>query len=280
MNYRHIDPQPLSGAIGAEVRGVDLAYASDDVWDEIHALYLDRIALFFPGQTLNPTALADVVSHFGPVGKYPFSPGLPEEPRVFSLVKEPHETKNFGEGWHTDTTYTDIPPKATALYSVETPPAGGDTLFANMYLAYDALSDGLKETLAGLRAVHSTAVRRGGGRAVGNSYQSVKLSGHDKAVLEAVHPLVRTHPINGRKVIYVDALHTARIEGWTDAESQPLLEYLYQCQQRTEFTCRYQWEPNVLAVWDNCAAQHLAVNDYHGHRREMYRLSIAGERPV
>ncbi|MBT5110285.1 MAG: taurine dioxygenase [Rhodospirillaceae bacterium] len=280
MTYRLIEPKSLSGAIGAEVRGVDLAHASDDVWDEIRALFLDRIALFFPGQTLGPKALASVAEHIGPVGEYPFVEGFAEEPRVFAVVKESHETKNFGEGWHSDTTYTDIPPKATVLYSVETPRAGGDTLFANMHLAYEGLSEGLKTMLSGLRAVHSSTVRKGGGRAAGNAYQSVKLVAKNRPVLEATHPLVRTHPETGRKALYVDALHTARIEGWSEAESKALLEYLYQQQQRPELTCRYEWEPGVFAVWDNCAAQHLAVNDYHGYRREMHRLSIAGERPV
>ncbi|MBL4720930.1 MAG: TauD/TfdA family dioxygenase [Alphaproteobacteria bacterium] len=280
MEYRQIEPKPLCGAIGAEVCGVDLTQANSEVWAEIHALFRDRKALFFPGQALDPKSLAMVSENFGEIGEYPFAEGFPEEPRVFSIVKEPEETKNFGEGWHSDTTYTDCPPMATVLYSVETPPRGGDTMFANMELAYDSLSDGLKKSLAGLRAVHSAAVRKGGGRAAGNSYQSVKLVNQDKMNLEATHPLVRTHPVTGRKALYVDALHTSHIEGWTEAESAPLLEYLYTCQQRPEFTGRYRWETGVFAIWDNCAAQHMAINDYHGYRREMYRLPIAGGRPV
>ena len=169
---------------------------------------------------------------------------------------------------------------ATVLYSVEVPPYGGDTLFANMHLAYETLSDGMKNLLQGLRAINSAAHRKGGGRAAGNSFQSVRLVDQAKMNREATHPVVRTHPETGRKALYVNALHTVRFDGWTEEESRPLLEFLYGHNQRPEFTCRYRWQPGTFTIWDNCAAQHLAVNDYHGHRREMHRLSIEGARPI
>jgi taurine dioxygenase len=280
MAYRKITVVPLAGALGAEVHGVDLTQADAENWDEIRHAFLDRLVLAFPGQRLGPKAMVEAAAHFGPVGFYPFAQGLAEEPHVFAIAKEPHETKNFGEGWHSDTTYTEIPPMATVLYSVEVPPYGGDTLFANMHLAYETLSDGMKAMLEGLRAINSAAHRKGGGRAAGNAYQSVKLVGQDKMNLEAVHPVVRTHPVTGRKALYVNGLHTVRFDGWTEAESRPLLEFLYRHQERPEFTCRYRWQAGTFAIWDNRAAQHLAVNDYHGFRREMHRLSIEGERPV
>ncbi|MEM9682284.1 MAG: TauD/TfdA family dioxygenase [Pseudomonadota bacterium] len=280
MSRQTIDPVPLSGALGAEIRGIDLLAATDDTWADITAAFHDHLVLAFPGQTLSPTDLVTVAGRFGTVGFYPFAEGLAEEPHVFAIIKEPHERVNFGEGWHTDTTYTERPPKATALYSVEVPPQGGDTLFANMYLAYDALSDGMKDFIDGLCAVHSAGHRKGGGRAAGNSFSSVKLVDQEKMTLEAIHPVVRTHPETGRKALYADALHTARIDGWTAEESGPLLDYLYRHMQRPEFTCRYRWQPGTFAIWDNRAAQHLAVNDYHGHRREMHRLSIEGDRPA
>ena len=273
MIYKHIKPKLLSGAIGAEVYGIDLINANNDVWKEIHKLYLDRLVLFFPEQILSPPELVDIVRHFGPVSKYLFAPlrtgSLLEEPLIYSLVKETYETWNIGNGWHTDTTFADMPPKATAMYSIDVPLVGGDTLFANMYLAYDALSNEFKKALQKLRAVHNSEGRRVNPR-----------PGKNRRFIEAIHPLVRTHPETYRKVLYVDALHTVGIEGWKDEESQPLLEYLYKCQQQPEFTCRYRWTPNVLAIWDNCAAQHYAINDYHGYRREMYRLSVVGGRPV
>lgn len=270
---------PVSGAIGATVSGVDLLRASDGDWERIRAAFLDHLVLFFPDQTLDPGDIVEVGAHFGEPCFYPFIEGLPEAPMVIPLVKEPHERKNFGEGWHTDTTYTECPPKATALYAVDVPPVGGDTMFANMYLAYERLSAGMQALLAPLHAVHSTAARRDGGRAAGNAYQSVRLKNQDR-VLEAIHPVVRTHPETGRKALYVDELHTARIDGMTEEESRPLLQFLYRQQGRPEFSCRHRWSAGTFAVWDNRAAQHYALNDYHGQRREMLRLSIAGDRPV
>lgn len=278
-DYRHIEVVPLAGALGAELRGVDLAAAGEAVWDEIRTAFLDRQALFVSGQSLDAKGFAAAGARFGALGFYPFVEGLPEEPHVFALVKEPGETKNFGEGWHSDTTYSERPPKATALYAVDVPAFGGDTMFANMALAYDTLSDGMKALLAPLRAVNSASKRKGGGRAAGNSYQSVRLKNRDQD-LEAVHPVVRTHPETGRKTLYVNALHTVRFDGWSEAESQPLLEFLYRHAVRPEFTCRYRWSAGTFAIWDNRAVQHFALNDYHGQRRAMLRISIEGDVPA
>ena len=278
-DYRHIDVRPIAGAIGAEVRGVNLKSVETAAWDEIRAAFHDRLVLFFPGQDLSAPEMAAAGAHFGELAYYPFIEGLKEEPYVIPLIKEASEWKNFGEGWHSDTTYTERPPMATGLYSIEVPEVGGDTMFANMYLAYETLSDGMKEMLAPLRAVNSSAARKDGGRASGNSYQSVKLIKHD-ADLEGIHPVVRTHPETGRKALYVNALHTTHFVSWTREESKPVLEYLYRHKSRPEFTCRYSWAPNTFAIWDNRAAQHFALNDYHGQRREMRRLSIAGEVPA
>ena len=277
--YRHIDVRPVSGALGAEIRGVDLKAAGEAAWNEIRAAFLDRLVLFFPDQQLEPKEMAAAGAQFGKPDYYPFIEGLPEEPYVIPLIKEADERKNFGEGWHSDTTYTEKPPKATCLYSVDLPEIGGDTLFANMYLAYDALSDGMKALLAPLKAVNSAAARKDGGRASGNNYQSVKLINRDQD-LEGIHPVVRTHPETGRKALYVNALHTMRFEGWTEAESKPVLKFLYEHNQRPEFSCRHSWSVGTFAIWDNRAAQHFALNDYHGQRREMRRMSIAGDVPV
>lgn len=275
---RPFEVVPLAGALGAELRGVDLASAGDASWDEIRAAFLDRMVLFVPGQSLDAKGFETIGARFGALGFYPFIEGLPEAPHVFALVKEPDETKNFGEGWHSDTTYSAQPPKATALYAVDVPAYGGDTMFANMALAYDTLSDGMKALLAPLRAVNSASRRKGGGRAAGNTYQSVRLKNRDQA-MEAVHPVVRTHPETGRKSLYVNALHTVRFDGWTEEESRPLLEFLYAHATRPEFTCRYRWSAGTFAIWDNRSAQHFALNDYHGQRREMLRLSVEGDVP-
>ena len=277
--YTHIDVRPISGALGAEVRGVDLTRASEAAWEELRAAFLVHLVLFVPGQSLDPVRFAKAASGFGELGFYPFIEGLPEEPHVFRLVKEPGERKNFGAGWHSDTTYSDVPPKATGLYAVEVPEAGGDTQFANMYLAYETLSDGMKALLDPLRGVSDSTKRKGGGRAKGNSYQGVALKS-DARDLRTVHPVVRTHPETGRKALYVNEFHTTHFEGWSRAESEPVLDFLYRHKSRPEFTCRYRWTPGTFAIWDNRAAQHYALNDYHGQRREMLRVSIAGDVPV
>ncbi|MBT6273545.1 MAG: taurine dioxygenase [Chromatiales bacterium] len=274
-----LDIRPLSGALGAEIYGVDLSDLDDATWTAVREAFLRHLVLFFPEQSMDARGLAEAGKHFGELGFYPFIEGLPEEPHVFPIVKEPHETKNFGEGWHSDTTYTEVPPMATMLYAVDVPSVGGDTLFANMYLAYESLSEGMQALLSSLKAVNSAAKRSGGGRSAGNSFQGVTFKNQDQ-LLEGIHPIARTHPETGRKALYVNALHTARIEGMTDAESAPLLEYLFAHKSRPEFTCRYRWAAGTVAIWDNRAAQHYALNDYHGHRREMLRLSIAGDMPV
>lgn len=269
----------LSPALGAEITGVDLRSASPGQWEAIHDAFAEYLVLFFPGQQLTAPELEAAGRHFGELGHYPFIEGLTEAPHVFPIVKEASERKNFGEGWHSDTTYTPVPPMATMLSAVEIPPLGGDTLFANMYLAYESLSPGMQTLLAPLRGVNRSSKRRGGGRSAGNQFRSVTFKNRDQD-LEGIHPLIRTHPVTGRKALYLNRLHTSHIDGWTEPESRPLLAYLYRRMTRPEFTCRYGWREGTAAIWDNRAAQHYALNDYHGSRREMLRLSIAGQVPA
>ena len=279
MRPKHIKIRPLSGSLGAEVTGVNVISASDDAWEEIQQAFLERMVLFFPDQKLDPKSFKNVGSRFGELSYYPFVEGLREERYVIPLIKEPTETKIFGEGWHSDTTYTEQPPKATALYSIEVPDVGGDTMFSNMYQAYETLSPAMRELLEPLRAVNAASARKGGGRAEGNAYKSVKLINRDQK-MEGIHPVARTHPETGRKALYINSLHTTHFVGWTQAESKPLLDYLCRHKARPEFTCRYKWRQDTFAIWDNRAVQHSALNDYHGKRREMWRISISGEVPV
>lgn len=273
------DIRPLAGALGAEVYGVDLAAADPDTWHAIRAALAKYILLAFPGQSLAPEVLVQVGQNFGTVGFYPFAVGLADEPAIFPIVKEPHETRNFGEGWHSDTTYAACPPNATGLYAIDIPPAGGDTLFANMHAAYEALSDGMKAMLSPLRAVNSSTKRKTSGRRDDNSALGDMQKLRDDRVLVASHPVVRTHPVTGRKALYINALHTVCFEGWRESESRDLLAFLYEHATQPEFTCRYRWHAGTFAIWDNRSAQHLAVNDYHGYRREMHRLTIEGDQP-
>ena len=278
MTKPRLEVRPLSGAIGAEVFGVDLAEPQgEDTIREIRAALLEHVVIFFRDQELAPQQLLALAERFGEPAEYPFIKGLPECPLVLPVVKEPHERTNFGGIWHSDTAYLERPALGTLLYALETPPAGGDTLFANMYLAYETLSEGMRRLLEGLRGVNVA------GKAVTlktrEEMHSKRGTAADPEAVSAVHPVVRTHPETGRKSLYVNFAHTLRFEGMTEEESAPLLNYLFTHQIKPEFTCRFRWQPGSLAFWDNRASQHYPLNDYHGHRRVMHRVTLVGDRP-
>ena len=247
----------------------------DEVVAEIRQAFLDHAVLFFRGQKLTPVEQLQFARRLGEPMEYPQLKGLPECPLITPVVKLEHESHNFGGVWHSDTTYLERPPMASMLYAVEIPPYGGDTLFANQYLAYETLSAGMRETLGRLRGVNTSTkadVTR-------SREDRLRAAGVESKALAAVHPVVRTHPETGRRALYVNAGHTAHFEGWTEAESAPLLSYLFAHQIKPEFTCRFRWEVGSLAMWDNRCAQHNPVNDYHGYRRIMHRVTLAGDIP-
>lgn len=269
---------PIAGALGAEIHGVDLAVPlDDDVVARIRQALLEHLVVFFRDQRLTPGQLIGFGRRFGPLGRYPFVQGLPAHPEIIEVAKLPHEKSNFGGVWHSDTTYLDEPPMGSMLYALEVPPFGGDTLFANMFLAYERLSGGMQRLLDGLRVVNSSAkadVTRTREDRVASS------PGKDAhRVFEATHPAVRTHPESGRKALYVNFAHSVRFEGMTEAESAPLLDFLFQHQIKPELTCRFRWERGSIAFWDNRSTQHNPVNDYHGHLRRMLRITLVGDRP-
>ena len=275
-HYRHIEVRPVAGALGAVVRGVDIARPlEDEVITEVRQAFLDHLVVFIRDQKLTPQAQLAFAQRFGQPMEYPQLKGLPECPLVTPVVKLEHERVNFGGVWHSDTSYLARPPMASMLYAVETPPRGGDTLFANQYLAYETLSEGLRQTLAGLVGVNSSA------KADVSKTREDRLrdAGAELKVLIGEHPVVRTHPETGRKALYLNFGHTARFRDWTEQESAPLLDYLFMHQVKPEFTCRFQWEPGSLAFWDNRCAQHYPVNDYHGFRRVMHRVTLEGDPP-
>jgi taurine dioxygenase len=273
-----LDVRPLSGAIGAEILGIDLSCDLDDpTVAAIRRVWLDHLVIFFRDQDLPPARFREVAARFGQPIEYPFVKGLDGFPEVTPVVKLEHETMNFGGVWHTDTAYLEIPPQGTWLIAREVPPLGGDTLFANQYLAYESLSEGLRRVLDGLVAVNESAkadvtrtredrIKEGAGSEA-------------KRRFVAEHPVVRVHPETGRRALYVNFGHTTRFAGMTEAESAPLLAYLFQQQVKPEFTCRFRWRPGSIAFWDNRCAQHNPVNDYHGHRRVMHRVTLAGDKP-
>jgi len=275
-NYRHIEVRPVAGALGAEIRGVDISRDLEtDVVAEIRQAFLDHLVIFLRDQTVTPHQQLAFAGKFGEPMAYPQLKGLPEAPMITAVVKLEHERNNFGGIWHSDTTYLAEPPMASLLLARELPPYGGDTLFANQYLAYDELSDGLKATLDGLVGVSSSAkadVTR-------TREDRMKAAGAEPKVMMAEHPIVRTHPETGRKALFTSDAHTSHIKGWTEKESLPLLRFLWDHQVRPEFTCRFRWQAGSLAFWDNRCAMHNPINDYHGFRRVMHRVTLAGDRP-
>ena len=270
--------EPIAGALGAEIGGVDLTRSLDEgVVVAIRKALLDHLVIFFRDQALSPTDLARLGRYFGMLGQYPFVQGLLDHPDVIEVKKLEHEKVNFGGIWHSDTTYLDEPPMGSILHAVEVPASGGDTMFANMYMAYDALSPGMKRALAGLSGVSSSAKadvsRTREDRIAANPGRKAREN------FEAVHPAVRTHPETGRKALYVNVAHTVRFDGMTEAESASILGFLFSHQIKPEFTCRFRWRLGSVAFWDNRASQHNPINDYHGQRRIMRRITIAGDRP-
>jgi len=283
MASRTIDIRPVAGALGAEIFGADLSRdLSNRAHDKIHRAFLDHQVIFIRDQNLTPAQHVAFARRFGPLNIYPFVEGIAGVPEIIEIVKEPDEIKNFGGGWHSDSSYLDRPPLGTALYALETPDIGGDTMYADMYGAYEALSDGMKAMLAGLIGVSSAALRGSGGRAAGMkktaAMKAVNMDQSDAIVAE--HPIIRTHPETGRKALYLNQAHTIRFKDMTEAESMPLIAYLCAHAVRPEFTCRFRWEAGTLALWDNRCTQHFAVNDYQGKRRRMHRATIEGDRPV
>ncbi|HSC95123.1 MAG TPA: TauD/TfdA family dioxygenase [Burkholderiales bacterium] len=275
--YRHIQVRPIAGALGAEIEGVDAARSlPDDIIAEIRRAFLDHLVIFLRNQKLTPQAQLAFARRFGEPMEYPQLRGLPECPLITPVVKLEHERVNFGGIWHSDTTYLERPPMASMLYAIEIPPYGGDTLFANQYLAYEALSDGYRKMLDGLIGV-SSSLKADASR---TREDRVRAAGVEHKALIAEHPVVRTHPETGRKALYVNVGHTTHFVGLTEDESRPLLDFLFQHQVRPEFTCRFRWEPGSFAFWDNRCTQHNPVNDYQGFRRVMHRVTLSGDKPA
>jgi taurine dioxygenase len=273
MRSNAIEIRPVGNAVGAEIAGVNLAepLVQNDI-EAIRATLADRGVVFFRDQTLTETQHIGLARQFGDINVNRFFAHADGYPEIALVVKEPEQTRNIGGGWHTDHSYDHAPALGSILYARDVPPVGGDTLFASMYAAYEALSEGLKQTLEGLRAVHSSrhvfGVERGDMKG--------RIGNPELATQDAVHPVVITHPDSGRKALYVNPGFTLRFDGWTDDESRPLLDYLYRHAARPEFTCRFAWRTGSVAFWDNRSTWHYAVNDYHGERRLMHRITIDG----
>jgi len=262
----------IAGALGAELLGIDLRKLSAETVAAIRRAFLEHQVIFFRDQQLEPAQFMAFARTMGKPVPYPFVPGIEGFPEVIEVKKLEHERHNFGGIWHSDTAYLEEPPMGSMLIARECPPYGGDTLFASQYLAYEALSDGMKRILDGLYAVNSSA------KADVTRTREDRVKEYSQHY-EAEHPVVRTHPETGRKALYVNFGHTVRFRGMTEQESVPLLDYVFRHQVKPEFTCRFQWQVGSVAFWDNRCTQHNPVNDYHGHRRVMHRITLAGDKP-
>ena len=273
MRSNTIEISPVGACVGAEIAGIDLREPlAPQVRETVQQAMNEHGVVFFRDQALTEDQHISLARQFGDININRFFSHVPTHPEIALVVKEPDQTRNIGGGWHTDHSYDRIPAVGSMLYAREIPPKGGDTLFASMYAAYDALSDGLKQTLEGMRGVQSSrhvfGVKRGDleGR-IGN---------YELATQDATHPVVITHPDSGRKALYVNPGFTIGFDGWTADESRPLLEYLYRHAQKPEFSCRFQWQVGSLAFWDNRSTWHYALNDYQGERRLLHRITIEG----
>ncbi len=279
-DFKSFTIEPLTGALGAEIGGIDVANLDDEAIAELRAALNQHLVLFFRDQHLTPEQHLALAGRFGPVIEHPFVESLPDYPGIIEIVKTVGEEHNWGGGWHADMTFTAEPPLGAIVYAHEVPPWGGDTLFANMVLAFDSLSDGMKEMLGGLAAVHRSYEAAG----YGDHFE--EMHGRDGVSEEfCEHPVVRTHPETGRKLLFVNRIFTWRFAGMTREESLPLLEYLYGHAERDAFTCRFRWRANSIAFWDNRAVMHNALSDYHpsrmgkSFRRRLHRVTIAGDKP-
>ena len=283
MTYEHIDVRPMAGACGAEISGVDLSEPLDDAtFAEINRAFLDHQVIFFRDQHLTPEQHKDFGRRFGDLNVHPQYAPLDGHPEILPVLKEPTDADNIGSVWHADVTFMEKPVMGSILYALEVPSVGGDTMFANQYMAYETLSPGMQEMLESMTAIHSDGILSDAESIKArNETRSTKLR-EDAALVaevEAEHPVVCTHPETKRKLLYVNRPFTQRFKDMTEEESRPLLEYLYEHSARPEFTCRFRWEKNSIAMWDNRCVQHYALNDYPGERRSMHRVTIEGGQP-
>jgi len=284
MSYQSITVRPVAGSLGAEVSGVDLAAPlSNTAAAEIRRAFVENLVLFFRDQRLTPEQHLAFSRLFGRLCRMPYIKHMDDHPDIIAVLKEADEAKisTFGNAWHSDFSFLEEPPLGSILYAREVPSHGGDTLFANMYEAYEALSSGMKRLLSGLRAMHSgRPYGRGGVPKDLKTSRSIQIERDNaEAEREVAHPVVRLHPESGRKALFVNAIYTTRFEDMSEGESRPLLDFLFAHVQRPEFACRFRWAEGSLAVWDNRCTLHYAVNDYDGSRRLMHRTTVAGERP-
>jgi taurine dioxygenase len=274
----------IAGALGAELRGLDLTreLTAGEI-ELLHEAILGHKVVFLRDQPYATEHLERLTMQLGGHGHTPFLESMDGHPGVVKVVREADEGGfNFGGAWHSDWSFQPAPPALTLLWAIDVPSHGGDTMWSNQELAFDTLSDGLRVTLEELDVVHSAgrAYSANGVLARSAKGRSMQINTSDDALAEQVHPAITVHPGTGRSALFVNATYSVRFAGWSASDSAPLLQYLYEHSTRDAFTCRFRWAPNTLAIWDNRCTQHSALNDYEGHRRELHRTTVAGAVPT
>jgi len=269
----------LSGALGAEISGVNLQDTSDKNFEVINSLLLEHKVIFFRNQNISPEEQLKLASRFGPIEQHAYVKGLDNYPKIVRIIKKPNEKNQWGENWHSDVSYNVKPTKAVILKSIKIPPVGGDTMFANMELAWETLDEKIKDKIKNKKALHSSL----GSEFFVDNYEGMEGNGnHDE--YSNVHPIVRTHPETGKKILFVNWTYTKNIVGVDKKESEEILNKIFKHQARLDLTCRFQWTENAVAIWDNRSVQHYAIADFFpgrglGHERVMDRIAIQGDKP-
>jgi alpha-ketoglutarate-dependent taurine dioxygenase len=283
--FHHIGVEPLTGACGAEITGVDLRKPlSDEVLSEVMTAFEHFLVIMLRDQDLTNEQHKAFSRHFGELTELPQAPIYAGDRQMQEVRREAHEPVSVVPftRFHTDSPFLTRPPLCMVMRAIDAPRFGGDTAFANMYLAYEELSDGLKEVLGRLKVVYSGKDIWSKNAKLDKEKQLRLRESHDftEDQLENAHPAVRSHPRTGRKALYVTPAYFKRFDGWSDEDSRPLLEYLAHMPHKLQYQCRIRWKPNTLIVWDNRFLQHCGIHDYENERRHLVRTTVIGERPI
>jgi taurine dioxygenase len=270
----------VSGALGAEVINFDLNYLNNKNFEEINNLLLEHKVVFFRNQSLTLEKFIEIASMFGPVEEHAYVKGIEKYPQITRIIKAANEKNQWGEGWHSDVSYDLTPSKVIILKSLKIPPIGGDTVFSNMELALETLDEDIKKIIQNKKAIHTS----NGSKFFVENYSKMESNGKIGEQYSNEHPIIRTHPETGKKILYVNPTYTKKIVGLPDDESSDLLNYIFKHQERLDLSCRFKWTENAIAILDNRSTQHYAIADFYpgrglGHERVMDRISIVGDKP-
>jgi len=270
----------VSGALGAEVINFDLNYLNNKNFEEVNKLLLEHKVVFFRNQSLSLEKFIEIASMFGPVEEHAYVKGIEKYPQITRIIKAANEKNQWGEGWHSDVSYDLTPSKVIMLKSLKIPPIGGDTVFSNMELALETLDEDIKKIIHNKKAIHTS----NGSKFFVENYSKMESNGKIGEQYSNEHPIIRTHPETGKKILYVNPTYTKKIVGLPDDESSDLLNYIFKHQERLDLSCRFKWTENAIAILDNRSTQHYAIADFYpgkglGHERVMDRISIVGDKP-